>query len=791
MRDSWLLALLLLGALLVACPSPQERAEQAREEARQALARGDRGAALESLDALRKLRPERPAELLELAALLVAAGEAPQVVWLLEEGIRRFPEHVELRLALARVALLVGDASAAQTALRPIDAASEHHAAALLLRAQAELRLGDLEQALATLAAAQRLHPDRPEAHLARISALLSERRFEEARQALEEGRQALRAAGEEAALRRIEISLYSLEAERGETEAAIVGLRALVEADPADVQAWRAFVNALGRDGRAEEAIQRLQSAIEDDPERLQLHPMLSLLLASAGRGDEAERVLRDLVERAPSPTAYLALAGFHARQQDDTQALRLIGEALAEFPDAVMLQRSLAETLLSLENNDRARGVIARYRELFPDDPNAEYLRARLELADGDAAAAAARLTKLMPRLDQAVTQHWLGQALEAQGDRAGAERRYALALARDSREPGLYGPLIRLAEARGDWRGVASLGRRLVQLAPGLYEGWAALVLGLVNLGDGEAAEPIARRCGELFPERLEAQLLLARALRAAGRHDDALRLLVEARERFGSAPDIEAERALTLGMGGRVGEGVTVAREALATSPETPELHVTLAALLFGVGQADEGARAVDRALELAPDDPQPLRIRAEFRAATGRLDGARRDCERYLEQRPDDPTVHFMLGVVHEQAGRPERAIASYRRAAELDPTAFAPRNNLANLLSDRDLDSALAAAQEAYALAPDSPYVLDTLGWLYLRKGVVERATSLLEEAHAGAPAAADAQLHLALAYRETGRADDARRLLTDLEGRADAPAELQARVDEALRSLP
>src|SRR5262249_50682033 len=154
---------------------------------------------------------------------------------------------------------------------------------------------------------------------------------------------------------------------------------------------------------------------------------------------------------------------------------------------------------------------------------------------------------------------------------------------------------------------------------------------------------------------------------------------------------------------------------------------------------GAGRADEGAKAVDRALELDPEDPQPLAIRARFGAATGRLADAQRDAEAYLKQRPDDAQMYFVLGVVHEQAGRRDQAIASYRRAAELDTGAFEPRNNLALLLADQDLDGALAAGQEAYALRPKDPAVLDTLGELYLRKGLVDRATSLLQEAHAGA----------------------------------------------------
>ena len=72
--------------------------------------------------------------------------------------------------------------------------------------------------------------------------------------------------------------------------------------------------------------------------------------------------------------------------------------------------------------------------------------------------------------------------------------------------------------------------------------------------------------------------------------------------------------------------------------------------------------------------------------------------------------------------MHEKAGRSDLAIASYRRAAELDEAAFAPRNNLAVLLAaGGDLDGALAAAQEAFAIADDNPYVMDTLGELYLR----------------------------------------------------------------------
>ena len=107
------------------------------------------------------------------------------------------------------------------------------------------------------------------------------------------------------------------------------------------------------------------------------------------------------------------------------------------------------------------------------------------------------------------------------------------------------------------------------------------------------------------------------------------------------------------------------------------------------------------------------------------------------------------------------------------------------------LATEGDLDGALAAAQEAYRLDETNPHVMDTLGELYLRKGLVERAISLLTEARAAAPDLPDASFHLALAYRASGRTGEARALLTSLQISAADHEVIQRQVEEALNSLP
>jgi tetratricopeptide (TPR) repeat protein len=360
---------------------------------------------------------------------------------------------------------------------------------------------------------------------------------------------------------------------------------------------------------------------------------------------------------------------------------------------------------------------------------------------------------------------------------------------------RDPGWIPPaaaLVALEHRRGDWRAMAGQAQLLVQRAPRRLEGWSALVEALENLGEGQAAEEVARESVERFPERPEPHVLLAKARRAQRRYDEALEALAAAEAKGGARMVLTAERAVTLGMQGRVDAGIALAREALARNPDAAELHAALASLLFAADDAEAGARAADRALALDPEEPRPLRVRCEFRAATGRFEGARDDCTRYLEARPGDAGAQFMLGVALAGLGESETAIAAYRRAAELDERDARSRNNLADLLAARgDLDGALAAAQEAYRLEEANPYVMDTLGALYLRKGLAQRAISFLEEAHAGLPDVPDVTLHLALAYGAAGRSDEARGLLSALLDDAPSDAVLQARVEEALRSLP
>jgi len=775
----------LVVATLVACgPRPENDSEavSARLAFREALERNDRAAAIAAVDDLRDQLPVTADASLEIAGLLVGAGEALQATWLLAERVRRLPQRDDLRVALSRVAIQVGSPSMALEALAPIGARSELHAAALLARAQAYLHLGDLEQALAALSEAERAYPEEPAARLMRIAVLLSENRADEASQAVVLARSAV-GSDSEAVRRRLDLTLALIQSARDDPEPAIAILETMLEPGPDYLLVWRTLIQVLVNHGRSAEAIERLAGELERTDSAPELHWIAAHAYASVGRDDRAEDALRSYASQSDFAAAYYPWILFHSEREELNDTLSVLVLGVTRFPEDPILRRFYCEASLAAEDMAGAKRELAVLRTLtYPNDPQLEYLGARIALADGDARGASDRLRELAPRLDEPATHFWLASALEAQGDIEGARRRYGLAVARDRSWSPPHAALLELARRRGDWRAASQHARRLLDLAPWRRDVPELLVEALNRAGQSKMAERFARERLDEFPEF---RLSLAKALRAQARYEEALNEL-DLVTVVGAGPDLASEQALTLAMAGRVGEGIALLRREVSSRPDEARLHATLAKLLFGSGASAEGDLATDTALELDPAELQPLRVRCEYRAATSRLAGARQDCSEYLAARSEDAEAHFLLGAVLAKLGEREQAIASYRRSARLDPEDWRPRNNLAELLAAYgDVDGALAAAQEAYRLEPASPHVLDTLGMLYLRKGLVKRAISLLEDARAADASHRASSLHLELARRESEKIGDGRRIHPpplDLDVPDDGPGDAIAR---------
>jgi tetratricopeptide (TPR) repeat protein len=148
----------------------------------------------------------------------------------------------------------------------------------------------------------------------------------------------------------------------------------------------------------------------------------------------------------------------------------------------------------------------------------------------------------------------------------------------------------------------------------------------------------------------------------------------------------------------------------------------------------------------------------------------------------------------MLGNIYTAQKNPRKAEETYVKAIEVYETVLAKQpemlldiNDLAFLLAEYgrksgDLDKALALADKAMAQNQDNPAVMDTLGWVYYKKGNNAKALELLGKAQSKAQGDATINYHLGMALYKAGKRDQAKNIL----GQAIKSGEMFIGRDEA-----
>lgn len=126
------------------------------------------------------------------------------------------------------------------------------------------------------------------------------------------------------------------------------------------------------------------------------------------------------------------------------------------------------------------------------------------------------------------------------------------------------------------------------------------------------------------------------------------------------------------------------------------------------------------------------------------------------------QQPGEPTTAygwFLRGCACDQPEQdPERAIAAYRRAVELDPALAAAHTNLGNLYYRRgELEQAQGSYETACTLDPDQPQARYNLANLYEEQGELDRAIAEYRRVLSVDPGFADAHFNLALTLERVG----------------------------------
>ncbi|HEX5437650.1 MAG TPA: tetratricopeptide repeat protein [Gemmatimonadaceae bacterium] len=126
------------------------------------------------------------------------------------------------------------------------------------------------------------------------------------------------------------------------------------------------------------------------------------------------------------------------------------------------------------------------------------------------------------------------------------------------------------------------------------------------------------------------------------------------------------------------------------KALVLDPEHEDALAGLGETMLKFGQPDAGLRLFRRVLELGYSDDIDLILqisRALFR--DGLMDEAREFVDLAVQEAPEQAEAHALKGYVHHRMGDDEGAVASLKRALQIDDDHTEARIYLANIYYDR------------------------------------------------------------------------------------------------------
>jgi len=222
----------------------------------------------------------------------------------------------------------------------------------------------------------------------------------------------------------------------------------------------------------------------------------------------------------------------------------------------------------------------------------------------------------------------------------------------------------------------------------------------------------------------------------------------------------------------------GDSAAALREYALVGPSNDFLPAQLrrTQLLVKAGRSAEAERLLASARDSQPDYALQLYL-LEIESLTGqqRLGDAWQLAAQALEQYPDDLNLLYTRAMLAEKRGDLAGLERDLRFIIEREPDNSTALNALGYTLADRTTrySEAHALIARAYALNPDDPAILDSLGWVNYRLGNLAEAEKLLRQALERMPDH-EVAAHLGEVLWASGQQDKAREVWR--KALADAP---------------
>jgi cellulose synthase operon protein C len=532
----------------------------------------------------------------------------------------------------------------------------------------------------------------------------------------------------------------------------------------PTDPRILALLASAYMQEGNYRGASELLDQAVRYSGGAADILTDFGVSLAGIGKGDQAIEQLRKAWAKDQKQTrAGMILAGLYLRSGQTKKALEVVEVLARNEPSNLAVLNLLGVVRVAAGDRPGGRKAYERALALSPAYPGAILNLSALDQAEGKTDVARQRLLGLLKADEKNIEAMMEMASMEEKAKRYDEAARW-------------------LDRARVIPKAATTAGSRLADL--------------YLRTGAADKALTVAKEVLLGAQENPMALGLVARAQLAKGDTRSARQTLTDMARyaNYDPAAQFEAAR-LQVAAGNNSGAAYSLDK-ALSSQPDLLPALVMRAEIdirqkefakaeqrIKQIGEkADGGAVALRLQGDLAmvrgqhaaaltaygnalkKEDNAEMVLRLySAQVAAGDMAKAVAFLDKWQKNHPDNIAVLRTVGDADRQLGNYVAARAAYEKVLKLQPDNGQVLNNLALTAQAQNDQAATGFAERAFALRPNDPAVIDTLGWLLLQQGQVDRALALLRDARLRDSTDPEIRYHLASALAKSGRKTEAR----------------------------
>ena len=475
---------------------------------------------------------------------------------------------------------------------------------------------------------------------------------------------------------------------------------------DTQDPRSYYHYLRALEAEKQndMEQAALHYEEVVQYDPQAERFHERWVRLLLRTGQLEKAVLAGNDALARFPdNEDIEMILADILSSQGKANEAIKHYEHIIRIFPEnarAPLLKGSLLEGL------GKYGPALKDYKaasEAEPNNPLVRFYLGRAYLRAGqfkEAETSLDRAVSLKPNLLQA--RHHLAWVLEKQGRTVEALKEYGLLLKLKPDNEYIKGRVSQL-------HGSGALSPRIPQGTQGIPPELEKQPNIHMRIATIYFEQTLYMRALEEFQlviaehDHKDPHVLMARIYEIHGRLDNAVKEFEKLRKMEPQSMDILLYTARLYSLMKNTQRAVDLLNKAVAIEPDKDRLYHSLALAYMAQNDNAKAIESMGKALTL----------------------------------NPKKDSYYFELGALMEKEGDYKGAIENMRQAIELNPLHSNAHNFLGYMyaLEGRDLDMALDHLKKALTTQPKNGYFLDSLGWIYFKKGESEKALTQIQKA--------------------------------------------------------